>query len=91
MLSGHCNNCIKSLRNWKKSLKNIKIKSFIDKHSWEGINYPSGKDDWKKFDRNNLTLIKKRIDVKRILKNHLQYKHMNIPQQVFQGLLSFKA
>ena len=26
-----------------------KIKPFINKYNWEGINYPSEKDDWKKF------------------------------------------
>ena len=25
-----------------------KIKSFINKYNWRGLNYPSGKDDWKK-------------------------------------------
>ena len=34
----------------------IKIKSFVDKYNWEGINYPSGKDDWKKIGKNNLTI-----------------------------------
>ena len=24
-----------------------KIKPFIDKYNWQGINYPSEKDDWK--------------------------------------------
>ena len=24
-----------------------KIKPFVDGHNWEGINYPSGKDDWR--------------------------------------------
>ena len=33
-----------------------KIKPFIDNYNWEGINYPSEKDDWKKFERNNLTI-----------------------------------
>ena len=28
-----------------------KIKYFIDKYNWEGINYPSGKGDWKKFEK----------------------------------------
>ena len=33
-----------------------KIKSAIDKYNWEGINYPSEKNDWKKFKKNNLTI-----------------------------------
>ena len=49
MFSIHCNSRIKSLRN-------SEIKSFIDKYNWEGINYPSEKDDWKKFEKNNLRI-----------------------------------
>ena len=42
----------------KKDLQRIiKIKCFIDKYNWEGINYPSKKDDWKKFEKNNLTSV----------------------------------
>ena len=33
-----------------------KSKPFIDKHNWEGINYPSGKEDWKTFEKNNPTI-----------------------------------
>ena len=29
----------------------IKIKSFIDKCNWKGTNYPSRKNDWKKYDK----------------------------------------
>ena len=29
------------------------IKSFTNKYNWEGINFPSEKDDWKKFEKNN--------------------------------------
>ena len=33
-----------------------KIKPFIDKYNWEGIDYPSEKRYWKKFEKNNLTI-----------------------------------
>ena len=33
-----------------------KIKPFINKYKWEGLNFPSDKDDWKKFDKNNVTI-----------------------------------
>ena len=33
-----------------------RIKPFINKYKEEGINYPSEKDDWKKFEKNNLTI-----------------------------------
>ena len=34
----------------------LKIKLFIDKHNWEGVNYPSVKDDCKKIEKNNVTI-----------------------------------
>ena len=40
----------------KDSERILKIKPFIDKHNWERMNYPSEKDDWKKFEKNNLTI-----------------------------------
>ena len=33
-----------------------KIKLFIDKYNWDGINYPSETEDWKKTKKNNLTI-----------------------------------
>ena len=33
-----------------------KIKPFINKYNWEGTNFPSEKDDWKKFEKNNVTI-----------------------------------
>ena len=33
-----------------------RIKPFINKYKEEGINYPSVKDDWKNFEKNNLTI-----------------------------------
>ena len=32
------------------------IKPFINKYNWEGINFLSQKDDWKKFEKNNVTI-----------------------------------
>ena len=32
------------------------IKLFINKYNWEGTNYPSKIDDWKTFEKNNLTV-----------------------------------
>ena len=35
----------------------IKIKPFINKYNWQGINFPSEKnDDWKRFEKNNVTI-----------------------------------
>ena len=48
MLSIHCNGRVKLRRN-KKNLRRItKIKPFINKCNWEGINE---KGDWKKFEK----------------------------------------
>ena len=30
-----------------------KLKSYINKYNWEGIEFPAGPKDWKKFERNN--------------------------------------
>ena len=51
-----CNKCFQYaatiVLNYKEIKKDpqriTKIKLFINKYSWEGINYPSEKDDWKK-------------------------------------------
>ena len=32
------------------------IKPSINKYNWEEINYPSKIDDWKTFEKNNLTI-----------------------------------
>ena len=34
----------------------IKIKPFINKYNWEGINFPSEKYNWKKIEKNNVTI-----------------------------------
>ena len=40
-----------------KNLERItKVKCFINKYNWEGINFPSEKDDSKKFEKNNVTI-----------------------------------
>ena len=38
----------------KQAKRITKIKLFIIKYTWEGINYPSEKDDWKNFEKNNV-------------------------------------
>ena len=40
----------------EKDLQRItKIKLFIDKYNWEGINFPLEKDRLKKFEKNSVT------------------------------------
>ena len=36
--------------------KKDQIKYFMNKYTWEGMNYLSEKDDWKKFEKHNLTI-----------------------------------
>ena len=33
-----------------------KVKPLLNKYNWEGINLPSEKDDWKKTEKNNVTI-----------------------------------
>ena len=33
-----------------------KIRLFINRNNWKGIDYPSKIDDWKTFEKNNLTI-----------------------------------
>ena len=41
----------------KNDLQRItKIELFINKYSWEGINFPSERGYWKKFEKNNRTI-----------------------------------
>ena len=54
MFSIRCNsrvNLWKNKNKKKNSERITKIKPFMDKYNWEGINYPSEKDDCKKFDK----------------------------------------
>ena len=39
-----------------RSSKNNKIKLFVNKYNRVVINFPSEKDDWKKFNKNNVTI-----------------------------------
>ena len=33
-----------------------KLKPYINKYNWEGINFPAGSKEWQKFERNNKTV-----------------------------------
>ena len=64
-----CNSRNTSWRNSKKKIQRIsKIKPFINKYNWKELNYPSGEDYWKKFEKSNPT----------IALNALYVKQMNI-------------
>ena len=40
----------------KNSERITKTKPFINTHKWKGINIPSEKDDWKEFEKSNVTI-----------------------------------
>ena len=40
----------------KHSERLAKFKRFVNKYNWEGIYFPSEKDDWKKIEKNNITI-----------------------------------
>ena len=43
-----------SIENHPKRISSIK--PFIDQYNWEGMDFPSGIKDWKKFEQNNKTI-----------------------------------
>ena len=45
-----------------------KIKPFIDKYNWERMDYPSEKDDWKEYEKNNLTIT---LDILYVIKEKI--------------------
>ena len=51
----------------------IKIKPFINKYNWQGINFPSQKEDWKTFQKNTWT---------NALRKYIQPMFQNITQIV---------
>ena len=56
MLSKSSNSGVKLWRNKNIPAKNKKNKLFINKFNWEGINYLSEKNDWKKNLRNKISI-----------------------------------
>ena len=56
-----------------------KIKPITNKYNWEKINFPSEKDDWKKIEKNNVTIALNVLYVNK-RKKHTLYKFQNITQ-----------
>ena len=51
------------------------IKPFINQYNWEGIDFPAGLKDWKKFERNNKTIALNILFMQHNTKTiHLAYK-----------------
>ena len=56
MFSIRCNSRVKSWTNKKDSQGITKVKPFINKYNWEGINLSSEKEYWKQIDKNNIKI-----------------------------------
>ena len=54
MFSIRCNNRVKSWKNQKRSAKNNKNQT--NKYNYEEINFSPETDDWRKFEKNNVTI-----------------------------------
>ena len=48
------------------------IKSFIDQCNWEGIVYPAGTKDWKRFEKNNKTIA---LNILQVPLNEIKISH----------------
>ena len=62
-----------------RSSKNNKIKLFVNKYNRVVINFPSEKDDWKKFNKNNVTIAVTVLHAKRE-KKYILLMFQNITQ-----------
>ena len=62
-----------------------KIKPFINKNKWEGINLPSEKDDWKKFEKVNVAIALNFCMLKK--KKYILLMFQNITQIIKKKLL----
>ena len=51
------------------------IKPFINQYNWEGIDFPAGIKDWKKFERNNKTIA---LNILFIPHNEILHTNQNI-------------
>ena len=56
MFSIRCNSRVNHEEIKRDPQRITKIKPFMNKYNWEVINFPLEKDDWKKFEKNNVTI-----------------------------------
>ena len=61
-----------------------KIKSFVNKYNWEGINFPSNQNHWKRFKENSRTITlnvlytkKEKIYPANVSKHNLNHQKTN--------------
>ena len=67
-----------------------KIQPFINKYKWEVINFPSEKDAWKKFEKNNVTIALNVLHAKKetIYPAYVSKHDSNHEKQVFLSMIS---
>ena len=51
-----------------------KVKPFTNKYKWKGINFPSEKDDWKIFEKNNVAIA---VNVLYVKKENLYFSYVS--------------
>ena len=49
----------------KRKIIHKEYQKFINKYNWKGINYPSGKGEWRMFKKSNLTIALKVLNAKK--------------------------
>ena len=80
--------------NYEKTKKDpqriTKIKPFINKYNWEGINFPLEKNDWKKFEKDNVTVALNVLYAKRekIYSAYVFKNNSNCEKQVILFMIS---
>ena len=68
------------IKNDSQRMKNVR--PFTNKYNWESINHPSEKDDWKIFDKNNVTIFCILIFCMLKKKKNILFMFQNITQNV---------
>ena len=77
----------------KHSERTTKIKPFINKYKWEGINFPSEKDDWKKkLEKNNVTIALNVLHAKKekTYPGHVSKHNSNCEKQVILLMILYE-
>ena len=90
MLSIHCSSWL-NYEETNKDLQRItKIKPFINKYNWEGKIFLSEKDDWKKFEKKNVTIALNVLYAKKgkIYPAYVSKYHSNREKQVILLMIS---
>ena len=59
-----------------------KLKPYINKYNWKGIEFPVGSKEWQKFEKNNKTIALNILHVKRNTKKYVLHIDQNITTSV---------